>query len=316
MCAQCVGRESVEGIVGCSSCIRRLRERIKRLAKFDVNVLLLGESGTGKELVARQIHSLSSRRKGPFVGVNCAAIHESLLESELFGHESGAFTGAGSSTIGFFRAAQDGTILLDEVGDMSPQLQSKLLRVLEERTVVPVGSTKAVPIDIRVISATHHDLQAVVSEGLFRQDLFYRLNTITLTISALRDRPEDIIPLAEHIICKVADLLGMSQKQLTPEAAELMRRYDWPGNVRQLGNVIQQAYVLGDSDQIDKASLPPELHESPRANGKEFPSLDEAVSQHLSDALGLAGGVRTRAAGLLDVDRKTVSRMMQRYGLT
>ncbi|HDY65727.1 MAG TPA: sigma-54-dependent Fis family transcriptional regulator [Phycisphaerae bacterium] len=316
MYTTCVSQESVEEIGGRSACIRQLRERIKKLAKFDVSVLLLGESGTGKELVARKIHSLSNRRNGPFVGVNCAAIHESLLESELFGHESGAFTGAGSSTIGFFRAAQGGTILLDEVGDMSPQLQSKLLRVLEERAVVPVGSTKAVPIDIRVISATHHDLQAVVSEGRFRQDLYYRLNVITLKIAALRDRPEDIIPLTEHIICKVADLLGMSQKQLTPEAAELMQRYDWPGNVRQLGNVIQQAYVLGDSEQIDTASLPPELHESPGTNGKEFPSLDETVNQHLADALGLAGGVRSRAARLLGVDRKTISRMMQRYGLT
>jgi len=302
-------------LVGKSSCMRRLRGESRRIAPYDINVLVQGESGTGKEVLARAIHRLSGRREGPFVGVNCAAIHETLLESELFGHEAGAFTGAQRATPGLFRAAAGGTILLDEVEDMSPPLQSKLLRVLEERAVVPVGGSRAVPVDVRIIAATNQDLAAAVRDGAFREDLYYRLNVVSLTIPPLRERRADIPPLVEHMLERVADALGLPVTRVSPQALTAMIRHDWPGNVRELGNVIQRGYVLGTGQVIELEDLPETVVSAERQTEQAFPSLREVVGRHLQHALEAAGGARGEAARLLGVDRKTLRRMIQRHSL-
>ena len=309
-------RESAGGLVGLSPCAVALRHQILRLADYDVNVLLEGESGTGKELIARIIHHCSPRRNGPFVGVNCAAIHESLLESELFGHKAGAFTGAKDATAGFLRAASGGTILLDEVGDMSESLQSKLLRVLEERTVIPVGGTEPEPIDVRVIAATNKDLAQAVRKGSFRRDLYYRLNVVRLYIEPLRQRREDIPALVEHILQQVANALSVPAKSVSPAAMAALTAHDWPGNVRELGNVIQRAYVLGSGPVIEAEDLPEEVFahmmELPH---NTFPSLDETVRNHITLALGASGGVRAQAAEMLGISRKSLWRSMRRHDL-
>jgi len=287
-----------------------------RLASHDVSVLLEGESGTGKELLARLIHEASRRSAGPFIGVNCAAIHESLLESELFGHEAGAFTGAGHATVGFLRAADGGTILLDEVGDMSRSLQCKLLRVLEELAVVPVGGTRPVPIDVRVIAATNRDLAAAVADGSFRRDLYYRLNVVRLSIDPLRKRREDIPLLVEHMLQKISSILGVAVKDLSPEAMNVLVGYDWPGNVRELGNVIQRAYVLGLGPVIEVEDLSEALLDDAHQADGAFSTLDELIRSHIGEALERSGGVRIRAAEMLGVNRKHLWRMMRRHGIS
>ena len=303
-------------LVGDSACMQKLRDRVLQLAGCDVNVLLQGETGTGKELVARAVHRLSDRAARPFVGVNCAAIHESLLESELFGHTAGAFTGANHATLGFFRAADGGTILLDEVGDMSESLQSKLLRVLEEWTVVPVGGTEAVPIDVRVVAATHRDLARAVGEGGFRRDLYYRLNVVGVSIPPLRERRGDVPLLAAHLAGRIADGLDVAPRRISERAMATMVCYDWPGNVRELGNVIQRAYVLGRGPGIEVEDLPTELVEGLCRPVGMFPTLREAIGQHVQSALELSGGVRCQAAQMLAIDRKTLRRMIVRHGLS
>jgi len=306
-----------EVLIGCSPCIKALRHHLLRLASHDVNVLIQGESGTGKELLSRSIHQASDRREGPFMGVNCAAIHESLLESELFGHEAGAFTGAKHATMGFLRAANGGTILLDEVGDMSISLQSKLLRVLEERAVVPVGGTRTVPIDVRVIAATNRDLAKAVEADTFRCDLYYRLNVVCLSVEPLRNRRQDIPLLARHMLGRVAMLLGMRAKRVSPDAMAAMCRHDWPGNARELGNVIQRAYVLGTGDTIELADLPDVvLTRTPRRVENLFPPLSDAIRDHVRQALEYSDGVRTEAAKALGISRKTLWRMMHRFDIT
>lgn len=315
MATQVIEQMSVENFIGQSACIQQLRERIAKLASYDVNLLLQGESGTGKELIARIVHGLSHRRDGPFLGVNCAAIHETLLESELFGHEAGAFTGARHATLGFLRAADGGSILLDEVGDMSEALQRKLLRVLEERAVVPVGGTQAVPIDVRVIAATNLDLAQAVQEGSFRADLYYRLNILCLTIAPLRERRCDISVLAEHMLSRVAADLGLPRKRLSPEASEAMMHYDWPGNVRELGNVIQRAYVLSDRPKIEVQDLSENLRIVLPQQTERFLTLEEEIRKHIKEALDITGGVRNRAAQMLGIDRTTLWRMTHRFNM-
>jgi transcriptional regulator with PAS, ATPase and Fis domain len=300
-------------LIGKSKYIQHLRERVRRIAACDVSVLIEGESGTGKEVIARIIHNTSRRRTAPFIGVNCAAINQTLLESELFGHEAGAYTGANNATLGFLRAADGGTILLDEIGDMSPPLQSALLRVLEERAVTPVGGTRAVPVDIRVIAATNRNLLKAVRAGTFREDLLYRLNVIRIQTEPLRQRSEDIPSLARYLLQHVAELLDMPPKQIAPDAMRQLMEYDWPGNIRQLSNVIQQAYVLGSEQVIEESDLPPELLHpvSPSCTG--FPPLEEAVRSHVREALIRSNGARAQAARLLGIDRKSLWRMMRRY---
>jgi two-component system response regulator HydG len=306
-----------EVLIGCSPCIEALRHHLQNLALHDVNVLIQGETGTGKEVLSRNIHQTSDRREGPFMGVNCVAIHESLLESELFGHEAGAFTGANHATMGFLRAANGGTILLDEVGDMSISLQSKLLRVLEERAVVPVGGTRAIPIDVRVIAATNRDLAEDVEAGTFRRDLYYRLNVVCLSIEPLRNRRQDIPLLARHMLVKMAMLLGMHAKRISPDVMAAMCRHDWPGNTRELGNVIQRAYVLGAGETIELSDLPDSVRAgAPHRGNSLFPPLADAVRDHVMCAMENSGGVRTEAARALGISRKTLWRMMHRFDIT
>jgi len=309
------GFEVADRIVGASPQIQLLREQVAQLACCDVSLLLQGESGVGKELVARTVHDLSARRDGPFAGVNCAAIHESLLESELFGHVAGAFTGADRPSLGFLRAADGGTVLLDEVGDMSRSLQSKLLRVLQERAVVPVGGTKGIPIDVRVIAATNKDLSAAVRDGSFRLDLLYRLNVVTIDVPPLRQRREDIVPLAESLLEEMAEVLCMPPKKISPEALVLMMQHDWPGNVRELGNVIQRGYALGRGSVIQVEDLPDAITRRCCEDGGSgsFRSLQQAAREHVELALEASNGVRSHAARLLGIDRKSLWRMMRRY---
>lgn len=303
--------------MGNSPQIQELRQQILRLAQCDINVLLQGESGTGKEVAARILHRQSRRREHPFIGVNCAAINETLLESELFGHEAGAFTGARHATMGFLRAADGGTILLDEIGDMSEPIQSSLLRVLEQRVVSPVGGTREIPIDVRVIAASHRDLGQAVREGKFREDLYYRLNVVCLRIPALRERPGDIPLLAEYLLVRIADLLHMPVKKISSQAMECLMNYSWPGNIRQLSNVIQRAYVLGQGDTIDIDDLPCEIlaYENACTSQPELLPLREAIRGHVERALTVTGGKRTEAARLLGIDRKSLWRTMNRHGL-
>ncbi len=304
-------------LVGEAPCIQQLREQIAAVAAHDVNLLLQGESGTGKELVSRMVHKLSSRHAAPFFGINCAAIHEALLESELFGHEAGAFTGARRSTPGFLRAADGGTILLDEIGDMSDSLQSKLLRALEERAVLPVGGTQLIPVNIRVIAATHRDLAKALDDGSFRQDLYYRLNVVSLRLPPLRDRTSDIPLLGEYMLRKMATMLRLPVKRLSPAALDAMMHYRWPGNVRELGNVIQRAYVLGRGPAIEVSDLPGELlDDTPCEPNGTFPTLQEIVRSHVVKALENSNGARTQAADMLGINRTSLWRMLRRYQMT
>ena len=318
MSANTIVRTFDDELVGRTQCMQQLQQRVVALAKYDVNLLVQGESGTGKELVSRMVHSLSSRREGPFVAVNCAAVHDTLLESELFGHEAGAFTGASHATLGFLRAADGGTILLDEIGDMSESLQGKLLRVLEERRVTPVGSDESVAVDIRVIAATHHDLAAMVEAGTFRRDLYYRLNVVRMSIPPLRERREDLPALARHITCKVAALLQTDVRSITPAAMSVLASHAWPGNVRQLANVIQRAYVLGQNDVIDVADLPEDIlpaGETGQVATGAFPTLRDVIGLHVRNAMSASHGVRSQAARMLGIDRKSLWRMLRRHAI-
>ena len=249
-------------MLGSSAKMRDLQRQIAKVASSNSNVLILGESGTGKELIARALHRNSLRAGGPFVAINCAALADTLLESELFGHEKGAFTGAVAQKKGKLEMAVSGTVLLDEIGELSPILQAKLLRVLQEREMERVGGTKTIKLDIRVLAATNRDLDEAVKQGTFRQDLYYRLNVVVLKAPALRDRPEDTLPLAEHFAKKFALECGRKITGLAPAARAYLRGYSWPGNVRELENAIERAVVLGSTDTILPEDLPEHIRES------------------------------------------------------
>jgi DNA-binding NtrC family response regulator len=244
-----------DNLIGSGSAMRRVFEMIQKVAETDLTVLIRGESGTGKELVAQALHQHSSRKNQPFVAVNCAAISRELVESELFGHEKGAFTGADARRAGRFEAADGGTVFLDEIGDMAPETQAKVLRVLQERSLERVGGTQPIEVDVRVVAATHRDLEAEVRSGRFREDLYYRLKVVELDLPPLRERSEDVPALAERFLDQVAERLGRQKKKLTDQALIGLTRYPWPGNVRELRNVIEQATVLAPGDAIDEADL-------------------------------------------------------------
>lgn len=242
-------------LLGKSPEIRKLRNQTRKLARSQAPVFISGESGSGKELVARMIHLQGPRREGPFIAVNCGAIPSELMESEFFGHKKGSFTGAVENKDGLFRSANGGTLFLDEVADLPLAMQVKLLRAIQEKAVRPVGDTKEVPVDIRVLSATHKNLPELVQEGSFRQDLFYRINVIELAVPPLRERPDDIPLLSNHILERIATEYECDQASLTPSAIERLREYDFPGNVRELENVLERAFTLCDADQIDVGDL-------------------------------------------------------------
>jgi transcriptional regulator with PAS, ATPase and Fis domain len=291
--------------------MRAVMELIDRAAPRDTPVLLVGESGTGKELLARALHNRGPRAAGPFVAVNCSAIPETLLESELFGYKKGAFTDARDDQRGLFPSAQHGTIFLDEIGDMAPALQGKLLRVLQEKEVHPLGASGPVPTDVRIVTATHRDVSTLVAEGRFREDLLYRINVIEVRVPPLRDRPDDLEPLIGHLLAKHGAALGRPGCSVSPEALAVLRQHRWPGNVRELENVIERALVLGTGTVLTVGDLPEHLRESPSTAGRGGGRrLAEVVRDHIVRTLRDVAGNKAAAARVLGLDRKTLYRKL------
>jgi transcriptional regulator with PAS, ATPase and Fis domain len=295
---------------------------VGRVAASPATVLILGESGTGKELVAKAIHRNSGRAAGPFVAINCAAIPENLLESELFGHEKGAFTGAIGRRIGRFERASGGTLFLDEIGDMSLALQSKILRALQEREIERVGGSSAVPIDVRIVAATNRDLQAAVAEGRFREDLFYRLAVVSLTLPPLRERGADLDLLASHFVAHYAREHARPVRAVAEEVFAALRSHPWPGNVRQLRNAMERAVVMSDGEVLLPQHLPPDiLHPSsprtPTQDHGEMPlvTLEEMEKRMIVRALRETSDNLTMAAERLGIHRNTLRRKVAEYGI-
>ena len=313
--------DGFSGLLGASPAICQVFELVRNASQSDAPVIILGESGTGKELVARSIHDIGARREQPFVKVNCAALNESLLESELFGHVKGAFTGAYRDRTGRFEAAQNGEIFLDEIGDLPPYMQVKLLRVLEEKIVERVGENEPVPINVRIISATNRDLEGLVREGAFRKDLFYRINVIPIWIPPLRERTEDIPLLAEAFIRRIGLKIGKSIQTISPEAMALLMNYPWPGNVRELKSAFEYAFVTCQESRLEAFHFPPNIVGQGRpGNGGRPPGMprvtrEELQRSQLISALQQTKGNRTEAARLLGVTRVTVWNRMKRYGI-
>jgi len=314
-------------MVGKSPAMESVRALVRKVAASRSTVLIVGESGTGKELVARAIHLASPRAGRPFLPVNCAALAEGVLESELFGHVKGAFTGANSDRAGLLVSAGEGTVFLDEIGEMLPATQVKLLRVLQERKVKPVGSTVEVPFEARLLAATNKRLDEEVRAGRFREDLFYRLNVITIELPALRERTEDIPELAEFFLSRLAEDLGRPGLRFSPEALSVLRSYPFPGNVRQLQNIVERAATLAESDVLGPETLPPPLRgeqtTSPPGTesvelGEAFSlekHLDEAERRYLLAALRRSNGVKTRAAELLGLTFRSFRYRLAKHGL-
>jgi len=295
--------------------ILRLAEQV---APTESTVLIQGESGTGKEVIARYLHELSARVEGPFLSLNCGALPESLLESELFGHVKGSFTGAVRDKQGLFAAARGGTFFLDEIGEMSPATQVKLLRVLQEREAIPVGGTEAIAVDVRVVAATNRDLEDEIKRGRFRTDLYYRLNVINIHLPPLRDRPEDIEELATEFLIRIARERGEEPKSLTQETMEVILGYDWPGNVRELENALERAVTLTKADTIQRSAIPDKISErkaEPLVADRTHknPPLDVIEQAYITWVLQAEGGNKTRAAEVLGIDPSTLYRKLSRY---
>ncbi len=309
-------------LIGKSDAMKRVMEMVRRVAGARTSVLITGESGTGKEMVARALHDQSDRASGPFVVVNSGALPEALMESELFGHEKGAFTGAMARSEGLVRAAHEGTLFLDEIGELPPELQVKLLRVLQERRVRPVGGSKEVEVDIRVVAATNRDLEADVASGAFRQDLFYRLNVIRLHLPPLRERPEDIPLLAQHFVQKHAALAG-KRLELSPDAMRWFVRQSYPGNIRELENVVERAVTLAIGDRITLDEMPDTGRSGPSPSLPVEIGAGFDLDAHLASierelvlrALEQAGGVRTEAAKLLGMTFRSFRYRLAKYDL-
>ena len=295
-----------KGFIGCSKVMQKVFAAITKAASTSATVLITGESGTGKELTARAIHYGSSRSSAPFVPVNCGGIPESLLESELFGHVKGAFTGATESRAGFFHAADGGTIFLDEVSDMSLAMQVKLLRVLQDKEICMVGSSRSRKVDVRILAATNKELHELVKKDSFREDLFYRLNVITILMPPLRDRDDDILLLARHFSVKFADEAGKPAPRFSDEALQSLRSYEWPGNVRELENVVQRLVVMTDGDIIEVPDLPCLMRFTALRKTGFTRTLAEVEAEYIGNVLESVDGNKTRAAEILGIDRKTL----------
>jgi len=311
---------ALPGIVGHSRAMREVFDAVRRVAPTDTTVLIHGETGTGKELVARAVHELSTRASGPFVAVNCAALAEGVLESELFGHVKGAFTGALASRVGLFAAAHGGTLFLDEVGDISLRLQQRLLRVLQEREVVPVGATKPQPVDVRVVAATHRRLEDEMREGRFREDLFYRLNVFAIVIPPLRERRGDIPLLVEAALRRVGERVPRAPASVSPLAMRLLRAYDWPGNVRELFGVVESSAIRAGGTRVEAQHLPASVRDPAAAggagSGKRYRAGEEGDERGaIEAALASAEGSRTKAAEILGMSRTTLWRRMRDFGI-
>jgi len=311
--------EEASGLVARSEAMRRVIDLGRRIAKVDATVLLTGESGVGKERLARFIHEESARAAGPFVAVNCGALPESLLESELFGHARGAFTGATDERVGLLEAANRGTILLDEIGEVTPAVQVKLLRALQEREVRRVGENKVRKVDVRVLAATNKDLKAEVEAGRFREDLYYRLRVVEVRIPPLRERREDVLPLARVLLDEVQRRLGRKLTGLSPEAASLVQRWRWPGNVRELRNAIERACALALGSKIEAKDLPDELRgrapDAPEVDLVAGPgrTFDDIEREAILSTLAASGGSRAKTAAALAIGEATLRRKLRKY---
>jgi len=308
---------SLSNMVGRSGVMQEVYKMVEKVAPTDATVLIRGESGTGKELVAQAIHHLSPRNAEPFVAVNCGALPEGLLESELFGHEKGAFTGADKMKVGRFELAANGTIFLDEIGDISPSTQVKLLRVLQNHQIERVGGTRTLEIKARTIAATNRDLEEALKDNSFREDLYYRINVFPITLPTLRERKEDIPDLVAHFLNK----LGKKEDAIAGNALELLTKYRWQGNVRELENVIERSLIMSNTDKITDQDLPPHVKNVPSlgASGPfEIPddglSLEEVEKKLIKNALNKAGGNKSKAAKFLGITRRKLYSMMERLG--
>jgi two-component system, NtrC family, response regulator PilR len=325
--AELQGKYRFEGLVGQSSKMRAIFDLIERVAATGSTIMISGESGTGKELIARAVHYNSGRKDGAFVSINCGALPDELLESELFGHMKGSFTGATATKKGLFEVAASGTIFLDEIGETSPAMQIKLLRVLQERKIRRVGGTEEIDIDVRVITATNQDLEKMVREKRFREDLFYRINVIPIRMPALREKPEDIPSLAVHFLDKYRRQMGKAVTGISESAMECLESYPWPGNVRELENVLERAVALEASDLIQPESLPREVRQGrfrrndvdvvlPESGIDLERHLEELRRRFMVEAMERSGGVQTRAAEILGMTFRSFRYFAKKYGLT
>ena len=303
--------------IGCSGAFNSILELIGAVACRKCPIIITGETGVGKEMVARQIHKASDRAHKVFVPVDCTTLTGTLFESQLFGHTKGAFTGAVDNTLGFFRAADGGTVFLDEISEIPLELQAKLLRILQENVVTPLGSTRSYPVDIRVICATSRNLQEMIKEGSFRSDLYYRLNVVTLEVPPLRQRKEDILPLAEHFLAGQAEFYNEPPKVLTEEVKKLLAGYAWPGNVRELANAIERAYVLTMDRDIQASVLPFEIivSESAVYSEQQLPTLDEVKRKIVMRTLEYTGGRKIAAAKILGIERRQLNRLIEKLNI-
>jgi DNA-binding NtrC family response regulator len=321
-------KQDFDKIIGYSDCMKKVFEVINKVSSSDSTVLISGESGTGKELVARAIHFKSDRHNQPMISVNCGAIPEDLLESELFGHEKGAFTGAIRNRMGRFELAQGGTIFLDEIGDMSPALQVKLLRVIQERQFERIGGVKTINADVRIITATNQNLEKAVEEKRFREDLYYRINVIPIHLPTLNERGSDILILANHFLANFNKLKQKNVERISPEAANYFMKYKWPGNVRELQNLIEMLVVMKEKGEISVEDLPPKIRNNQNASeisgairlteeGIDFNNhINKMEKELLLKALKMSGGVKNRAAKLLNLNRTTLVEKLKRLNIT
>jgi DNA-binding NtrC family response regulator len=311
---------SLDRMMGQSEAVLQLKELVTRVAATESTVLIRGESGTGKDLVARAIHALSPRQAGPFLSINCAALPDTLLESELFGHVKGSFTGAVRDKEGLLQAASGGTFFLDEIGEASPAIQVKLLKAMEEKKVTPVGSTQPVDVDARLLAATNVDLEELVKEGRFRADLYYRLNVIPIQVPPLRDRRDDIPTLVEHFRQRIAERTNSEPKQITQEAMAALLSYTWPGNVRELEHMLERAILFAKGKRVSVSDFPEKLmHNTPQPVAHDeraaTPTLETIEKAYIAWVLQQTGGQKAKAASILGIDSSTLYRKIDRYGL-
>jgi two-component system response regulator HydG len=305
----------IEGMIGGSEPMRDVIRRLRLAAQSEVTTLLTGESGTGKELGARALHTLSARKSGPFLAVNCGALPETLLESELFGHVKGAFTGAHQNKAGLFEAASGGTLFMDEIGDVTPALQLKVLRALQEREIRRVGDAKTAKVDVRIVAATNKDLRKLVAEGAVRQDFFYRIRVFEIVLPPLRDRKDDLLALASHFLEEMAASRAQPVRSLSHEALRLLMDYDWPGNIRELRNALEHALVVVEGDVIQPQDLPVELRSPGRRSADSADGGGAEERSRILDALQRTGGSRVEAARQLGISRVTLWKKLKRLGI-
>jgi two-component system response regulator HydG len=313
-------RSGLDDLVGNSPAMKRMCDLIARVGNSDISVLIEGETGTGKELVARALHASGARKTGPFVAINCSAVPANLLESELFGHVRGAFTGANTARVGLLVKASGGTLLLDEIGDMPLEMQTKLLRAIQERTVRPVGSSDETSFDARIIAATHRHLETEVAANRFREDLFYRINVVKLEVPPLRARDGDILRLASHFLAKFSARTSRGEMHLSPQFAAALLSYTWPGNVRELENCMERAVALARLDHVSMEDLPEKIAASrstpfavSAGQPDEILTLEEVDRRYIARAIALLDGNKSRAADMLGLDRRTLYRRLEKY---